>query len=54
LTGLEPLKSLHSPLNPRLGEAKHEIGTVVLKQRNGKTFSEDISKLIGRRDMLDQ
>jgi hypothetical protein len=37
------------PLNLRLGGAKHEIGTMMLKQRNEKTFGEDISKLISRR-----
>jgi len=31
------------PLNRRLGGVKHEIGTMMLKQRNGKTFGEDIS-----------
>jgi len=31
------------PLNRRLGGAKHEIGAKMLKQRNEKTFSEDIS-----------
>ena len=42
------------PLNRRLGGAKHEIGTMMLKQRNGKTFGEDINKLISKGDMLDQ
>jgi hypothetical protein len=33
------------PLNRRLGGAKHEIGAMILKQRNGKTLGEDVSKL---------
>ena len=42
------------PLNRRLGGAKHEIGAMMLKQRNGKTFGEDVRKLNSRGDMLDQ
>jgi hypothetical protein len=39
------------PLNRKLRGAKHEIGATMLKQRNGKTFGEDIS--VRRGDMLD-
>jgi len=31
------------PLKRMLGGAKHEIGAMMLKQRNEKTFGEDIS-----------
>ena len=42
------------PLKRMLGGAKHEIGAMMLKQRNGKTFGEDVRKLNSRGDMLDQ